>query len=481
MKCVIPGVNVKILAKAIHALARIGDEMYIEPQETGISFRTVNMANSAYADFTMFQNYFSCYEYGDLQKNDALKCKISMRSAMTVFKAPNVIDKQVETCHIRLQPDASEIFFILKYKNSITKTHLLPILDCEVLQTAYDKNSASNQLSSQPRVLGDAVHNFHQTLIEITMEVSSQKLLLRNYIDETSGLSNTTRTQLVLGKGEFDQYNINKDTSITFCMKEFKAILSLAEVIGIPIGIYFVEAGRPVIFALKNPSLEANLVLSTLNSDADSQTETTVIGKQDKSVKQRTRNTRVPRKSSKSTNRIGNRSTNMNKTSENATAKNTHSNLIEKNSNLICKEKVDVQPSVSGTSRRNDQRNDQSKNGDSCLLGKQNTERESHNDGSSSHNVAGLSKTPTNGKKLVNSIFSSITKRKSSNDEIDRQQGQNNDKSNVLEDEVPDSPTPPVKKARLIFQKCFQKTFDPRTLPGYDIILAEDSDEGCSE
>lgn len=68
-----------VLARAIHALAKIGDEMYIEPQKDGISFRTVNLANSAYADFTFFESYFSYYMYGDLQENDALKCKISMR------------------------------------------------------------------------------------------------------------------------------------------------------------------------------------------------------------------------------------------------------------------------------------------------------------------------------------------------------------------------------------------------------------------
>lgn len=112
MKCVIPGANVKsmlfhlgyvlfffylnniknkihisivknkytlVLAKAIHALSKIGEEMYIEPQDNVLSFRTVNMANSAYADFTFFQCYFSYYIYGDLQENDALKCKISMR------------------------------------------------------------------------------------------------------------------------------------------------------------------------------------------------------------------------------------------------------------------------------------------------------------------------------------------------------------------------------------------------------------------
>lgn len=53
--------------------------MYIEPHENTLSFRTVNMPNSAYADFTFLRSYFSYYVYGDLQENDALKCKISMR------------------------------------------------------------------------------------------------------------------------------------------------------------------------------------------------------------------------------------------------------------------------------------------------------------------------------------------------------------------------------------------------------------------
>ena len=58
----------------------------------------------------------------------------TLQSAIAVFKSINLIDKQVESCHINLESDASEILFILKYKNGITKTHLLPILDCEVLQ-----------------------------------------------------------------------------------------------------------------------------------------------------------------------------------------------------------------------------------------------------------------------------------------------------------------------------------------------------------
>lgn len=53
--------------------------MYVQPRPNSLSFRAVNMANSAYADFTFFENYFSYYVFGDIEEDDALKCKISMR------------------------------------------------------------------------------------------------------------------------------------------------------------------------------------------------------------------------------------------------------------------------------------------------------------------------------------------------------------------------------------------------------------------
>lgn len=441
--------------------------MYVEPQQNAISFRTVNMANSAYADFTFYENYFSYYIYGDLQEHDALKCKISMRSAMAVFKAPNLLDKQVETCHIKLQPNASEILFILKYKNSITKSHLLPILDCEILQTTYNKESACNQVSSQPRVLADAVQNFHQHLVEVTLEVSPQKLLLRNYVDDTSGISNTTRTQLALGIGEFDRYAIGSDTTITFCMKEFKAILSFSENVSVPISVYFEAAGRPVVFGLKNPTFEANLVLSTLCSDADTQTETTVTGLRDKSVKKRAPNKRTTRKTNASTSRINSRSAKSSTVINNSTLRaaeidvpRTQSNSLFSTSNKDRQEK--------GTSNKDRRSTDNT------------SEENVHNTPTTSTlSSTRFNKMGSSGKQLVNSVFSTITKRKSNgNDTV--KLNQDDDQIDTIGDSVPSSPPPPAKKARLIFQKCFQRTFDPTMLPGYDVVLAEDSDEDNS-
>lgn len=43
------------------------------------------------------------------------------------------------------------------------------------------------------------------------------------------------------------------------------------------------------------------------------------------------------------------------------------------------------------------------------------------------------------------------------------------------EDIVPG--TPPNKKGRFLFRRCFESTFNPKTIPGHDRILAEDSDD----
>lgn len=66
-------------------LAKIGDEMYVNPQQEYISFRTVNMAKSAYSDVTFHKNFFSYYILGDIEEEEAQKCKISMRVIYLLF------------------------------------------------------------------------------------------------------------------------------------------------------------------------------------------------------------------------------------------------------------------------------------------------------------------------------------------------------------------------------------------------------------
>jgi len=71
---------ISVLARAIHALCRIGDELYVEPEPEKISFRAVSASKSAYASFTFFESFFSYYNYEQQWSQDEdVTCKVSMK------------------------------------------------------------------------------------------------------------------------------------------------------------------------------------------------------------------------------------------------------------------------------------------------------------------------------------------------------------------------------------------------------------------
>lgn len=509
------------MARAIHALSKIGDEIYVQPQEKSLSFRAVSSSNSAYSDFTFRDTYFSYYNYGDLNEEDVLKCKVPMRGAIAVFKTPSLMDKLIETCHIRLEPNASQLIFILKYKNSVVKTFLLPIIDCEALKASYNKDGLPNTLTVQPKVLVEALHNFQQSLVEITLDVKADTVFMRNYIDESSS-SHVTRTQLSLSIGEFDNYTVGENSCVTFCLKELRSILSFAEQVMVPIDITFESAGKPIVFILKDSAFEGNLVLSTLNPIVND-TNDSLMRERRALMKKRGRgiDKRTTSKNKKGSSKISIASTsttsivqsilskdslddrrtisttstrtnftdkNVNNVNDNSLVSSLKSTSIDETKksnnnskktklNEIDKTPVIIQESLSpiGTSSSSSSSTIiKNRNGNVVLL----PTISSLNSASSTGVLSGLdrniAKSVTSSQ---NSDIPTVTPKIFSLARRSRQSfDADNNNADNFDDVVPDSP-PPAKKAKIIFRKCLQETFDPRFLPGHDELLADDSDD----
>ncbi|XP_053617387.1 cell cycle checkpoint control protein RAD9A [Plodia interpunctella] len=278
MKCHVPGPNVKVLGRTVHALARFGDELYLESLPECILLRTLNAAESAYAMVKFNKNFFAYfnYNYYSTEDNEGLKCKISMKSALNTFKSPTHMDKQVENLEIKLDADACKLIFQLKCKHGIVKTHYVSILDCKAMQAVYTKDSVPNRITSSQRILSEALGNFQSSDDQITIEVSNQSLVLRNYIDTSADILKIIRTQISLKPAEFDSYVIGTETTITFTMKEFKALLAFAEALSLPIQLHFETTGRPAVFIVHNGStFEAHFVLATSKPDGATQASST--------------------------------------------------------------------------------------------------------------------------------------------------------------------------------------------------------------
>ncbi|TRY83919.1 hypothetical protein DNTS_014662 [Danionella cerebrum] len=242
MDCVATGGNVKVLAKAIYSLSRIGEELYLEPVKEGLALRSVNSSRSAFASFLLSPLFFQRYQ---APPDQSFRCKMRIKSVQAVFKSLSSLDRSVEKCRLHLNSEKNRLTITLHCKHGLLKTHNLSFQDCESLQAVFDKQSCGNILEAQPRLMVDTVLHFPPSLEEVNLSVSSDRVWLRNHVEEDSDSSRAMMTELCLNSEEFDQFTIKTQTSITFCLKELRGLLGFAESSCLPVTIYFDEPGSP--------------------------------------------------------------------------------------------------------------------------------------------------------------------------------------------------------------------------------------------
>uniref|UniRef100_A0A3Q4GCD2 Cell cycle checkpoint control protein RAD9A n=1 Tax=Neolamprologus brichardi TaxID=32507 RepID=A0A3Q4GCD2_NEOBR len=129
MHCIVTGGNVKVLAKAVHSLSRIGDELYVEPQEDGLALRSVNSSRSAYACFLFAPLFFSRYS---ITSGDNFRCKMAIKSVQSVFRSLTTLEKTVEKCHIDLDKQKDRLTFTLHCKHGISDS-----LHYQIIQSVF--------------------------------------------------------------------------------------------------------------------------------------------------------------------------------------------------------------------------------------------------------------------------------------------------------------------------------------------------------
>ncbi|KAF5905345.1 cell cycle checkpoint control protein RAD9B isoform X1, partial [Clarias magur] len=250
-------------AKAVHALSRIGEEIWLDPLEKGLAVRTVNKAHSAYACFLFSPMFFQHYSStSDQQDNKSAKCKVSLKSVLPLFRSITTIERSVYRCEITINMFDNRVVFQFKCRNGITKTHNLGYEECEALQAVFPAHLCPNILKAHPKLLSDVVMHFPVSQEEITLSISPSSVILKNYFDEE--IDRVMYTEMFLHPDEFDFFHLRLDSDITFCLKELRGLLAFAESHGLQVSVHFGSSGNPVSFRLEDMLLEAIVVLATL-------------------------------------------------------------------------------------------------------------------------------------------------------------------------------------------------------------------------
>ncbi|XP_007489908.1 cell cycle checkpoint control protein RAD9B isoform X1 [Monodelphis domestica] len=270
MKCEMDGHHVKVFGRAIHALARISEELWLDPTERGLAVRSVNSSRSAYASVLFPTTFFQLYQWsatheiGDSNMSTHLKCQLGMKSILPIFRCLNTLERNVEKCRIFISANTCHVIFQLFCKHGIIKTHNLSFQESEPLQAVFAKNMCPNILKVQSRLLADIMIHFPSSQEEITLAVTPMKVCFKSYLEDEIDFGRSMHTEMHLDPEEFDYFQVGIDTEVTFCLKELRGLLAFSEATTAPVSIYFDLSGKPVAFSIDEIVLEATFVLATL-------------------------------------------------------------------------------------------------------------------------------------------------------------------------------------------------------------------------
>ncbi|XP_077416492.1 cell cycle checkpoint control protein RAD9B isoform X2 [Vanacampus margaritifer] len=265
MDCTLEGNSIKAFGKAIHALSRIGDELWLDPMVKGLALRSINSSQSAYACFFFSPMFFHNYSLASGQASESIKCKLLMKSLLPLFRCLTSIERNVERLYISFSIPNDRVMIQFACRHGITKTHNLCYQESAALQAVFDSHLCPNVLKGPARLLVNMVMHFQRSQEEVTLSISPVRVTLRNYHDGRNDHVKMTYTEMSLHPDEFDYFlSGGGDSAITFCLKELRGLLSFAEMHCLPVSVQFGAAGMPVCFSVEDSALEATVVLSTL-------------------------------------------------------------------------------------------------------------------------------------------------------------------------------------------------------------------------
>ncbi|XP_046638173.1 cell cycle checkpoint control protein RAD9A-like isoform X2 [Daphnia pulicaria] len=277
MKCLLDATSVKVLARAIHSLAKIGDELHISPMENGLTLKTVNASKSAYSAFNFHLPFFLDYTHisentvhADPEEDTVIKCKLPMKSILSVFRSIGSLEKSVETCKIMLPLLEALLIIEFRCKHGIVKYFNLRYFECESVEAEFSKEGYPSKFSCSSRFYNETLQSFHSSTQEVTWSLAMDQVHLSNHIDDEIDPSKCVRTEVTLVKDEFIEFNVALCTQVTFCLKELRAILAFAEALKLDLDCRMEGAGQPVLFSLQKDDLySADFLLATLTPALD--------------------------------------------------------------------------------------------------------------------------------------------------------------------------------------------------------------------
>uniref|UniRef100_A0A182P964 Cell cycle checkpoint control protein n=1 Tax=Anopheles epiroticus TaxID=199890 RepID=A0A182P964_9DIPT len=265
MNFVLPGGNVKTLARAVNCFSKIGNEIYFEATPDGLDLKTINSTNTAYAVVQFRRDFFISFQQGSSDTPDENCCKISVKPILKIFKSLATI----QTCKIWLEMNQSKIIFQFRCKSDVLKTHKIYLLESEHINSLNLSQSFPSEIVGNHKVFTNILVHLYHSVDEISFDLNEDKTVVSNYVDNSQSDRSTLRSTLSIDSSAFQAYKLSDKVNLIFCYKEFKAITMFAALNKLNVRMSFSAPGSPLMLEMsKDEVMHAKFIMGTMKPSA---------------------------------------------------------------------------------------------------------------------------------------------------------------------------------------------------------------------
>lgn len=206
-------------------------------------------------------SFFISFRQGANDRFEENNCKISIKPVLRIFKSL----AKIQLCKIWLQLDRMKIIFQFKCKSDVLKTHIITLLEHEHINALRLPEDFPNKIVGDHKVFSNILVHFHTSIDEITFNAEADKIVVSNYIENTSKERTVMRSTFTVENTAFRLYELEAPSNVTFCYKEFKAMAYFAEHNRMVVEMNFDQAGTPIMIRMKKEGvLSINFIIGTM-------------------------------------------------------------------------------------------------------------------------------------------------------------------------------------------------------------------------
>ncbi|KAL5604505.1 hypothetical protein BROUX41_002460 [Berkeleyomyces rouxiae] len=278
--------GVSSLRDALICLNKFHDEVSLEAQKDKFTFSAINPTKSAYACFSFnTSRFFSKYRFNGASGSERFYCRLYSRVLIALFRARGGGSGDgagkdgsggdrggtIDHCTVSIEDGPtvkSRMVVRIAFRNGCVATHKLTFESAVVVHARFNADEAIHRWSIASRTLRQIMEHFGPGVELLDINSDEQHVNFNCYMEKALNadevLKKPLQTSIAVDLDEFEDIEVEIGLHIIISVRDFRAVVQHAGIIGADLRARYSAPERPIRFSYDGDAVSCEFLLMTV-------------------------------------------------------------------------------------------------------------------------------------------------------------------------------------------------------------------------